>query len=717
MTIQEINKAYRRITGLLDNRELKDALGLLQGLIAATQAYTCQDTLLHLRETYTYMLRYRLEGANDPMQDDIYHSLLSSAYELAGRIRHQALYGISSNLYYNKRRTFHLFPPNSYANLRAKLEVGVCNAEDKQLFESGLTALFHRLWVSDPLTPDEVSAIKEILYDDKLHHAAGCQIVAALWLGLQMSFDKEKLFLLFDALSLDEEEIRVRALVSILLTLYIYRHRVSLYPQIKDRLEAQCEVNPKFTKEIRAVILRFILSRETEKITRKLQEEIIPEMIKLGPKINLKDQAADATGDEINPEWQDMISNSSLGKKMEEFSELQQEGADVMHSTFIHLKNFPFFRDLSNWFLPFIPEYFLSGDSFSGQKEKEILETLSSASFLCNSDKYSLCFSMMNLPERHRQAMISQFSGQATEMIEQHKAKLISKRGKPEIIIGQYIQDLYRFYKLCPAKADFEDIFSLHLDFHNLEILKPYISDEESLTVIAEYYMHKNYFSDALPLFETLTRNNPDGILFQKIGYCLEMNGRTDEAIKAYLRADLLNPDSKWLVKRMAGCFRALKKPMEALKYYKRLEKLEKENLSVQLSIGYCLLELKEYNEALKYLFKIDYLDTKRNKAWRPIAWISFITGKYDQAQKYYRNIIESQPNMQDYMNAGHTEWAMQNLKGALEFYKRSVETEGDFHKFLEQFNRDIPELTHAGIEKNEIALMLDQLRYSLEEE
>ena len=89
---------------------------------------------------------------------------------------------------------------------------------------------------------------------------------------------------------------------------------------------------------------------------------------------------------------------------------------------------------------------------------------------------------------------MGQFGSQASEMIQQTKEELISKRGKLEIISGQYIQDLYRFFKLYPGHLDFDDIFTSALDFHNLPILQPYVSDEESLTTIAEYYLRKNYF-------------------------------------------------------------------------------------------------------------------------------------------------------------------------------------------------------------------------------
>ena len=302
-------------------------------------------------------------------------------------------------------------------------------------------------------------------------------------------------------------------------------------------------------------------------------------------------------------------------------------------------------------------------------------------------------------------------------MIQQNKEELISKRGKLEIITSQFIQDLYRFFKLYPSHLDFNDIFAMPLDFHNLEILKPYITDEESLTSIAEYYLRKNYFNDALVIFNRLleTKQNSD-ILFQKIGYCKQMEGDLKGALEAYLRADLLNPDSKWVIRRIAGCYRSLKQPEEALKYYHRYEVLNPDNLSVQISIGHCHLELKNYNEALKCFFKVDYLDSKSHKAWRQIAWCSFLTGKYDQARNYYKKILEHQPNTQDLLNAGHTEWALQNIKGALSHYRNAVRLEDDdFNKFLELFNQDIPDLLIAGIEEADVALMLDELRYTLD--
>lgn len=719
MTLQEINKAYNRIIGSLDSKELKNAFDSIQALISGSREISFQDKLNELQDTYKYMLRYRIEGAKDPMQEQIYNKIQTSSYELADRIKHKAMAVESPLAFYSRRRSLQVQPNVTFENLHLQLSKHYATGNRAE-YDAMLIVLFNKIWVSDPFMVEDAAVIKNILFDNELPFTAGCQIVSSLTLGLQAAFDPEKMMLLFDAANHGNEEIKVRALISILLTLYTYRKRTALYPQIINRLDALSEV-PGFTKAIQTITLRFILARETEKITRKLQNEIIPEMMKLSPKIsnkiNLKDITPEQLGEEMNPEWENIFADSSLGKKMEEFSELQQEGADVMHSTFVHLKSFPFFRELSNWLLPFTTEHSSFGDRFNQNNgEKQMLDSMTLAAFMCNSDKYSLYFSMMQLPEEAKKMMMNQFDSQATEMIQQNKEELISKRGKLETITGQYIQDLYRFFKIYPGHLDFNDIFTLPLDFHNLDILRPYISDEESLSTIAEYYLRKNYFSDALTIFNQLAETNQESdILFQKIGYCKQMNDDLQGALDAYLRADLLNPQSKWVIRRIAGCYRSLKEPEEALKYYRRYEKLNPDNLSITISIGHCYLELKNYSEALKCFFKVDYNMDSNSKAWRPIAWCSFLTGKYDQARNYYKKILADQPNTQDLLNAGHTEWALQNIKGAIEFYRQAIGKEnGNFYKFQEEFNQDIPDLIVAGIEDSEISLMMDQLRYVL---
>ena len=728
MTTKEIHTNYKLITKSLDNRELKTAFESLHRILAACNVYLFSDEFNSLQDTYKQLLYYYSAGTKDAMRIKIYNKLLASVYELTDKITHKLLINDSPEQYYSIQRTRDIHP-ESIEELTNVIRSSY-DLDNIVLAEDSTKKLFRLIWTSLFLTDEETKCLRSSLIPHDLSSGTSekapayltiinCQIVSALVLALQKAFDKRKMLLLIDAAESGDEEVKIRAYTGILITLYLYRNRIDLYSEIRDRFDSLAE-GPDFRRIVYHIILRFILSRETEKISNKLKDEIIPEMMKLNPKFNpnvsLSDISPENIENEMNPEWMEKLSDTPLGKKLEELNSLQEEGADVMHSTFIHLKSFPFFYEISNWFMPFNKEQSLLSEGDSVIKS---LEFITNVGFMCNSDLYSFYLSIKQIPEEGRRMMIGQMEGQLNELKQQKMAELRTQNDNTERIIGQYIQDLYRFHKLYQRRNEFFDIFTQKLDFHNLPILQQYFSNKSDLLNIAEYYLRKNYFEDARVLYEHLSdTSEADEMFFQKIGYCLQMTGNYEKAIIEYAKAELINPDSKWLMRRMAQCFRAVKQTEKAVTYYLNYEKLNPENLSVLLSIGSCYLEMKNYNEALKYYFKVDYLDRESGKTWRPIAWCSFLAGKYDQARNYYNKISSSNPDSQDYMNAGHTEWVLQNVKGALELYKKSLLSEkADYEKFKTEFQNDIPELIAAGVEKEEIPLMLDNVRYSIDSE
>jgi tetratricopeptide (TPR) repeat protein len=261
-------------------------------------------------------------------------------------------------------------------------------------------------------------------------------------------------------------------------------------------------------------------------------------------------------------------------------------------------------------------------------------------------------------------------------------------------------------------------VFSLPMHFHRLPLLQPLLSDKESLMAIAEFFFRKEFFSDALDVFEQLSKTEADNSeYYQKIGYCHQMMVNDADALKAFLKADVIYPDSAWTVRRIAQCYRRLKQPEKALEYYLRYDKLKPDNLNVVLNIGHCHLELKNYTEALRYYFKADFLDNNNPKAWRPIAWCSFLARKYEQAKRYYQKVIAGKPIAQDLMNMGHVLWALHDTSGALDYYLKSITLYSkDFKRFKEAFLEDVFELVIAGLTENELKMMLDQIQYRLDE-
>ena len=724
MTSKEIQPVYERIIQSLDQRELKAAFDTLQQFVSKSNNYLFQDELFELQETYKQMLHYYITGSDDPMRQKIFAELMASVYEITDKITQKILTVDSPELYYDIRRTATVQPESI-----TKLTDTIRSAYDIQNIthaESLMARLFKAIWTSAFLSDDVMNSLKLSFYADETQPdiadstgdmtIVNCQIVSALILGLQAFFDKRKMLLLIHAAGSPDEDVKIRAYTGILITLYRYQHRIDYYPDIKYRIDLLSE-NVEFTKIVSFVILRFILSRDTEKITTKLKEELIPEMMKLNPKINpqssSKDMSPEIIDFEMNPEWIEKFEKSSLGKKIEEFSQLQEEGADVMLFSFTNLKHFPFFHEINNWFMPFHKGVsFLSEDNMVTKS----LELMSKVGLMCNSDLYSFYFSLIAIHNDGRHEMLGKLESQLVEFTQQKNADLHTRDDKTERLIGHFIQDLYRFYKLYPRRNEYRDIFEQSLDFHNLPFLQRYFSDKNDLLNIAEYYLRKNHFDDALTLYQRLSGAfATDEMLFQKKGYCRQMTGDYLGALDEYAKAELINPDSKWLLRRIAQCHRAVKNPEMALDYSLRLEKKDPETLSVLLTIGSCYLEMKNYSDALKYFFKVDYLDHDSGKAWRPIAWCSFLIGKYEQARNYYQLILSSNPGYQDYTNAGHTEWALHQLNNALDYYIKSVQTaKNNYETFQKEFMKDIPELTAAGVKIEEIPFMLDKLRYAL---
>ena len=718
MTIDRINEMHKSVISLLKNNELKKAFDIIQQLIEQEKAFGLQDKLDELQSTYQNMLRYRINGVKDPMEKKIHLGLKASASELADAVRLDILSRESSRRYYSIRRNSVNTNQLSFRELGMKL---LHNEANRAVEEEANRTLFYKTWTAGLLSNIDVEELKTLMADPEIMPEAKFTTVTALMLALMEMFDKEKLLLLIEVADTAGDELKLRAFISLFISLYIWKDRMDLYPQIRNRLEALAEKDG-FVRILRNVSLSFIIARDTEKVANKIREEILPEMMQIDKLVNnisaSKNSIMEQLENGLNPEWEKTFSNKKFEKALDEYQKLQSEGADVMHMPFTNMKYFPFFQEMPNWFMPFTLKQ-VDLDKLIGNKEEEkVMGSMFYAIPLCDSDKYSLAFSLLSVSSQLRENSLGMFKslGDQLEVTPEWKELQQDRTHKEEVGIRLYIQDLYRFYKLHPLHSEFEDIFLRDLDFHNVPLLRPYLSDVESLSTLGEYYMRKGHLKEALNIFERLVVTDESDILWQKIGYCKQMEENWQEALDAYLRSELLNAKTgKWLVSHIAVCYRALNKPEMALTYYQRYEVEHPDDLSIQISIGNCYLSLKEYNEALKYFFKVEYLDTKSHKAWRPIAWCSLLAGKYDQARSYYRKLMEKKPAVQDYLNAGHTEWAMQHIKGAMEYYREGINKQGNIEEFFNLFQQDLPSLALLGIEKDEVIVMQEQLRYFVE--
>ena len=737
MNTRDIVSLKKEILLHLSKRQLKDAFEALRKITINIQDWKIIETLSELETNYKFMLHYLFEGVNDPEREEVYRNLLRSLYELTDDATDEILNIESSNIFYERYRS-NITKNTSISDIHAQLldisgTIALAGLQNEGIEKNDKirelavkrerisSDMFNYIYISPRANDKDLNNYLSFIRDIDLPTRERALFISAISLSLFHRFDTRKVQVLMEAAVSDNIQFRARAIVGLVVTMQMYDTRWSLYPELKSQLAIMSE-NPDFRKAILRVIIQLIRSRETEQISKKIKEEILPEMMKFnnmaGRKLNMEELMGEAEFSEKNPEWQKELEESGLGKKLQEYSNLQMEGADVFHSTFSGLKHFPFFSEMSNWFLPFDPRYSEFLSLFPPDNTNNLLQAaVIDSGHMCNSDKYSFCLSLLQIPSNQREIMLGRMGAESEEIKQlQKEAKEMNPTIDEEVVSNQYIQDLYRFFKLNPYRNNFYDIFKLNINFYDKKSIAPLISNIEDMKKIAFYCFDKNNFGEALDIFNRLIElDSQSDDIWQKIGYCRQMINNPESALEAYLQADLLKPNNSWIIKRIAQLYRTLKQPELSLDYYKKAARLTPDNIPTELNIGHCYLELNNYEQALNTYFKVELLDSKGTKAHRPIAWTAFLLKKYDLSRKYYQQILKTKPTIHDYLNAGHVELCIDNKKEAISLYKQSLYQDQDFELFELLFDADKDILIAHGVDEKIFPFLFDQVKYSMD--
>ena len=714
MNVLEINKIINTLNSNVTENKLLTTFKLIETLIEQNNLYSFNEQKNKLFDIYKNILKYSFIGVDDPERDKIYFNLKKSVIKLSNSIKHKL---VINNKY------FVTFRIKKEADIDFNTERNVIESEIlNNSKENKLSVFFNKIWLSDIILEKDYKFIQKITSDENVSWHSQSIIVSAISISLFRNFDSRKMELLFNFYEKKVENVWHRALVGIILGIYLYSDVIKYYPEINERINNIIEEDD-FKKNFNHIITQILKTKETEKISKKLQDEIIPKVAKFKPKIEdklrLDDILDDKLSDDINPDWEEVFSDSpELLEKLEEFSKMQIEGSDVFMSAFSMLKNFDFFKEAYNWFVPFYKENKVVENSFETEKKdfnsNLFAEGLEKSAFLCNSDKYSFILNVKLMPEAQKTMMLEMFNAEIESMNELIKDdELLNKSMKSKYIFTQYIQDLYRFFKLNDNKNEFIDIFDDKLDFYNKTYFANDLFSIELFKQIGEFYFNKEYFSDALNVYKIIFEKGiKEQDIIEKIAFSYQKLKDYNKALEFYTKAELFETNINWTTKKIALCYRELNNNEKAVEYYLKAEKNEPENLYVQAHLGHVYLRLKNYEKALQHYFKVEYFAPSNTLILRPIAWCSFVLGKFDNSLKYYRKLIEkNEANHFDYIIMGHVEWLTNNVKMAVEYYKRGLKGfKNKFEVFRKEFIEDKEFIINLGIDSFEIELMLDYI-------
>lgn len=729
--IQELKD---KIEKYLDQQRLADALALLRTISEGSLDWETSDRVEKLQEQYRLLLGYATSGATDPDRPRMLAELRGKILDLVDILLRQARSHDEPTLYFNTLRYRQLQRGETldallqeYSRLSSPTDPDFMSVLQQRssadsngpVRQDVERRIFNYLWTTHPLSSADQTLLHGPLTQTHPTDVFPQMAVGALLLGGLEYYDRRRLELLADIYaSSSQPKTQVAALIALLILLHRWRHR-GLDSSILRRL-ASLRDTTTWRDDLPLAIIELARTRDTDRISRKIRDEIVPEMLRMRPELERRMGGkipSDISDLEENPEWQEMLADSGIADKLRQMSEIQEEGGDVMIASFSHLKTFPFFAEVSNWFVPFTATRMEVAD----KELAPILEMLETLPILCDNDKYSMAFAYRQIPPEQRQALVGQIQAQAQQMAQIQAAALNADADNRKNLINKHVQGLYRFFTLFRRKNEFHNPFAKGVNLVTLDSLQPDI-DHDLLQLVAEFYFARAYWPEALEVMEKIESTfQPTAELYQKMGYARQKLGDTAGALALYEHAQTLADAGPWLLRRLAWCYMRLGKYPKAIECYDLLEKTDASNASIALSRGNCLLMLERIDQARTAFYKADYLKPDQPRTLRALAWCLLLGADIQGAQKIYERLAGADTlNAADYLNMGHLAWARAAYREAMNLYALSLNARSKtgsptpdreaIESLRSDFLADAQALEHLGLDTSLIPLILDQL-------
>ncbi|MGM9869564.1 MAG: tetratricopeptide repeat protein [Sodaliphilus sp.] len=723
MTLEVITKHKKSIWHLLDARRIYEAIIELSPIVEEVADYHLTEHFNQVKMSYDYMIQYFLAGVNDEGRESMLHHITDSLYTITDRCVIELSIGQSFEWFYTKisvlrKRTlqsmvlYYLDYQNRFnllCSVPAESQNRSAISSIKRDLENTAVDIFNKVWCTFPFSGEDVQSCKQLL--DAAPEYVNQLMMAALFLGQTKFYDEAKLVLMMEVyLSASDIKTQTRALAGVVMTMLLHPNRIHCSSRLSSLMANLAEV-PHFQADVNSIVQRLVMARNTERLSKRMREELMPNIKNMNPDLLSKlrtNPQLDPSELEENPQWQKWFEENGVSNKLEEINKLQSEGEDVFIYTFSKLKSFPFFNTLANWFLPFYPSHSMCEDALGANKQ--LVSMLKIAPFLCDSDKYSFCFSIASMPNYQMEMMANQLDVHSRDLKELESAQLLSSdTHQRDAAINAYIQSLYRFFTLFSRRNDFVSVFKTSMDFTCQPLFSWLNLSQSALLMIAEYFLKNHFYADAVTYFEFVQNHFSDVSpqVLQKMGFAYHNMGHYDKALYYYLRYEIVDDADLWNMRHIASCYRAQQQYDKALAYYEKLLTVKKNNVALCLTAGHCLLKMNRIEDAMNHYFKASYLDAQNPKVWRALAWTYFLLNKYEQSADYYNKLVQSgASSTDDHLNYGHLLLSLGKMADAVSEY--AISANADINSFITAFDADFSTLSEHGVTSEVAQLVKD---------
>ncbi len=711
-------------------KDLGGALQALQPLLTDTTYSSLHERITQIGEDYKLMLDYMRQGYNDPSRDEVYVTLLRkldrTTNEATRLIRTRKDLRISS---YASRAA--ATPPH-YPTLSQQLndfvsdvallslEEGDTTERSQSLYQSHhqlMSRLFEHICFSGQWHADDQSFYEETILSPTTDIVDAALLVSAITLSSITYFDVRKYTTLAHIYQQSHEEVlRQRALVGWALTT---TRTHFLYSEVKPLVE-QMTSDRKCARQLLELQTQLFFCINAERDKDEIQRNIMPNLMKNNgfdiTRNGIVEKDEDPMQDILDPESSDR-SMEELERSFHRMAEMQRSGSDIYFGGFSQMKRYPFFYTLSNWFCPFYESHPGLVDTISKLKTTEMIDALFANGNFCDSDKYSFALALASVIER--------LPTNIKSAIEEGTVSLDELTGNESSLTAAtirllYLQDLYRFFRLCDQRICFFNPFGGDANQNALlltnDILRESISDDAILSFGNFLLKHGHIAPLQRFLDRTRQLDTPRFTILK--AYCAIQQGQFDDACDLFEQASAITPDDKRCLGGLARAAMLAERYEVAERAYARLYQQNPEKHSYALNHSLALIKCGKAEEATQTLYKLSFEHPDDSDITRVLAWALLACHKPVQAQKEYERLQSTgNAKSEDLLNQGYCHWATRQISEALILFERYMQSPHDSAVSLgKEFQKDKAILLANGISEYEIQMMCDLMSRSPQE-
>jgi tetratricopeptide (TPR) repeat protein len=727
------NDTLNHILQLVEQRRLGRAINELENFLLSNPKLKNDMTrLIDLQSDFKLLTDYWQRGYDDPKRQEVYGQLLRRLYVLTTNIIiHQRL-SASTFMMSVYQRPRQIRKDWSMSNLRNQLEGFVSDVALLQLEPAATRQerrrtiyrehqllvhdLFDYIITSRSWNESLAHTFTDMLLLPTIDSNDQQLIVSAITLSAMNAFDIGKFNVLMNVyLQTSDMALRQRALVG--WALCLGGASTAVYPEVSAIVDEACQ-DDTCLDELTELQMQLFYCMDAEEDQRKIHDEIIPDILN-GSNIKvtrhgLVEMDEDTLDDILHPDKAEE-GMEHMEQSMRRMVDMQKQGADIYFGGFSQMKRFPFYNDLSNWFVPFYHEHPAVTNIWDNTKGKRFLQTITKVGAFCDSDKYSFVLAF--------EQVLRQFPAKMLKMIEDGEASPqplggeidIEEQQQPAFVRRMYLQNMYRFFRLFSMRSEFVNPFDSpqHYVFFAADAFKG-SPLQQRMPQVAAFLMKRRRYEEAMSVLSgsaseaSFDYNLLMGSLIMHLPMCTSMSA-TD-----YFRHALRQrPDNEQALSGYARAAFRYQNYEVALNAYKKLMDNHPDHRGYMLNSAICYVNMEKTDEALKLLFKLDYEQPDDMKTKRVLAWVLTVADRYEQASKHFQQLLaQPQPQAVDMLNYGYCLWFQGQVSEAIVYFKQFLVSQSDESFSLENEFKftEYKLLGRHNIGNVEIELMLDAL-------